>query len=578
VEKILRANVPYKYHFGLGLYLIIEGGSATWKHRYQMDGKAHWASLRVADVADLVEAKRRHLAMRQQIADNNNPVEERRAAKQKAREAKLNRKTFKECAEEFMEQRKATEWKDRDFGTYDDWKSSLEYYVYPIIGDIDVNALDRPHIKAVMTQPPRNTSRHPATDGKLWATRGHTAHFVRNRIELIIVHAIANRYRTATEGLDENPARKKTVEAMMGSKAARKRANLIPLPYAKLRGFMEKLRDDQEGRDIAARAGEFLILTQVREEEVCGAKRAEFHLDPEEHPQAPVWIIPGSRMKGRRIKEIPDHMVPLSPQAIELLKSLPEEKGNPYVFIGSKRGVQRVDKSSVGKLPKRFGYDGVKLPKFHMHAMRVTFGEWGFLERINLPADILDFCWAHVVGNMTTQVYLRTTKFDQRRKVMNQWGAEITDGLKPLRTPEMRAAEQKERQRISNQEYRAGHPEENKAANAKWRREHHEEISAQKKAAYAANPEPMKEYQREYRAANPEITRVYQQGYRAGLRAALDITPQPRGAQAIPRTPETERVYQKGYRAGKARAKKGGVTGYRPEKGLREGEVTIGNH
>jgi hypothetical protein len=326
---------------------------------------------------------------------------------------------------------------------------------------------------------------------------------------------------------------------------------------------MEKLRDDGS---IPARAAEFLILTQVRVNEACGAKWDEIHLDPEECPEAPVWKIPGPRMKGRRALKPRPHWVPLSPQAIELLNSLPREKGNPHVFIASRPSKSgRANNAAVGKeLKQRFGYDGVKLPKFTMHQMRATFGEWGFLKQNDYPKDVLEFCWAHVVGNMTSQAYLRETKFEQRRDVLNKWGAEITDGLKPLKTPEMMAAESLELRRAAHRDWAAKYPEKVAANNKNYRREHREELNADQVARYHADPEPVKQYQKKYRREHPDITRIYQQGYQAGIRAELGITHKPRGALTIRRTKETEQAYQKGYRAGKARAKKGGpIKGYR---------------
>jgi hypothetical protein len=202
--------VPWKYHFGDGLYLIVEGDSAKWKTRYQKHGTQHWASLHLVKVADLVEARRRHGELKQQIADDRNPVEERRKARAAAKVAALARKTFRQCAEGwddadghhhdgYLDRKKKTEWKDRTFNA---WKESLEYYVYPVIGDMDVNIVDRPDIKAVMERPAKVTKRYPSL-GKLWDTRGDTAHYVRNRIELIIDWAIANRFRTATQGAKE---------------------------------------------------------------------------------------------------------------------------------------------------------------------------------------------------------------------------------------------------------------------------------------------------------------------------------------------------------------------------------------
>jgi hypothetical protein len=585
VAKILAHMVPWQYHFGNGLYLVIDDGAASWKHRYQKGGKPHWVSLRVADVSDLKQARDNQLVIRQEIHHGSDPALERAAAKRAAKEAAKNHKTFRQCAEGwedpdtgkhvagYLDGRKI-EWKDRKAGTYDAWVSSLKNYVYPKIGDMDVSDIDRQHIKDIVSQP-------SIVAGKpLWDI--NQGHFIRNRVELIIDFAVANRYRRYREGFDENPAKRTIVDAVMARKAMRETKNLASLPYKDLPGFMKKLRDDGGGHGAPAMAGEFLILTQVRVEEVCGAKWSEIHLDPAKDKDAPVWKIPGPRMKGRKTHKQHDHWVPLSPQAVELLNSLPREKDNPWLFISVKKGSERVSKYTVSDLAKRLGYDGNKLPKCTMHGFRATMGEWGYLPEQDYNSDVLNFCWAHRVGDQTDQAYLRKTKFEQRRKIMNKWGAEITAGLRPLRTEAIRQAEAEERRRIASKECHVRHREKDNAVVAKWHAEHREEQAKKKKDAYAANPEPMKAYLAGYRAEpeHREAARAYGRGYTAGLRKGLDRPRQQdrHHADADARTPAYEKAYQQGYLAGKARAKKGGVKGYRPGTGPRGGATQIIEH
>jgi hypothetical protein len=251
-----------------------------------------------------------------------------------------------------------------------------------------------------------------------------------------------------------------------------------------------------------------------------------------------------------------------------LLNALPRQKGNPHIFMALKKGADRLSNHTVSKLPKRFGYDGTKLPYATMHGFRSTLGEWGFQPEQGYHSDVLNFCLAHRVGSLTSQAYLRTTMFEQRREIANKWGAAITAGLQPLRTEAMRQVEAKERQRLSNQESRSKHPEANAAGSAKWRKDNPDKvdkINTDKRKAYADNPEPMKAYQVDYRAENRDVTRSYQSGYRAGLRNVYNI-PQPKTGSWNPATPEGERAYQKGYRAGirKAKAKPNGIEGYKP--------------
>jgi hypothetical protein len=172
--RYLRTWCPGQYHFGDGLYLIVEGGSARWKTRYQKDGKPRWHSLLLEDVANLVEARRRHGMVKQQIADGDDPALERKQAKKAAKELAKGRKTFRQCAEGWEDEdgkhvdgyldSAKNKWKDherngrkkRRRSTYDASVDSLENYVCPIVGDLDVSEIDRHHIKAIASQPSLN--------------------------------------------------------------------------------------------------------------------------------------------------------------------------------------------------------------------------------------------------------------------------------------------------------------------------------------------------------------------------------------------------------------------------------------
>src|SRR5690606_4802497 len=89
-------------------------------------------------------------------------------------------------------------------------------------------------------------------------------------------------------------------------------------------GFYAEL---EKREAVAAKALGFLMLTALRASEVRLARWDEFDLDKA------VWTVPADRMKMGE-----EHRVPLSPTALELLWALPREKGNPYVFIGEKKG------------------------------------------------------------------------------------------------------------------------------------------------------------------------------------------------------------------------------------------------
>jgi len=96
--------------------------------------------------------------------------------------------------------------------------------------------------------------------------------------------------------------------------------HLAALRFAEMGTFMAALRT-QPG--VAARALEFLILTATRTSEVIGARWSEIDME------AAVWNIPAERMKAHRA-----HRVPLSPQAVKLLRSMEALRRGDLVFRG----------------------------------------------------------------------------------------------------------------------------------------------------------------------------------------------------------------------------------------------------
>src|SRR5262249_13707988 len=110
-------------------------------------------------------------------------------------------------------------------------------------------------------------------------------------------------------------------------------------PYVEVPAVMAELRQ-REG--AASKALQFLILTVGRAGEVLGATCEEIDL------HSPTWTIPATRMKSGY-----EHRVPLSPPALELLRSLYREEGNPHLFIGSRN--KRLSNRALGAVMRRIG-------------------------------------------------------------------------------------------------------------------------------------------------------------------------------------------------------------------------------
>ena len=158
---------------------------------------------------------------------------------------------------------------------------------------------------------------------------------------------------------------------------------------------MAKLRQDDT---VAARALEFLILTAARTGEVTGAKWDEINFTDK------TWTVPADRIKAHR-----EHRVPLSAAVIALLKKLPEEKGNPHVFI-------RLNHMALRRVMARMGQKGATT----VHGFRSTFSNWAH-EQTAHASHTIELSLAHNVGTEVERAYRRTDLVSKRAALMESW-------------------------------------------------------------------------------------------------------------------------------------------------------------
>jgi integrase len=375
-----------------GLYLVVTGkGTGSWQLRYQLRHKAHWMGLGSAGVFTLLEARPRATKAKQMLADGVDPLIERRHQRAAQAAAEGTTKTFRACAEAYIRDH-AAEWKSGKHGGQ--WRASLRQYVLPLIGDLDVSKIGRPHVLAVLEQPVPAALGYRA--GQLWTARSVTASRVRSRIELILGWAKARDYRT----VKENPAAWSDLKHVLPAPAKiTKVKNLAAVSYVEMPELMRKLRAT---KGVSAQAMMFEVMTATRPSEACGAVWSEIDLD------AKTWTIPATRMKGGE-----EHIVPLSAPAIELLRSLPTEAGNPHVFLGSRQ--PRLSIASLSRQLQRLGYAATA----HGTA-RSSFATWAG-ECTSFSNHAIELSLAHAIGNATSEAYRRGEMLAKRRKLMQAW-------------------------------------------------------------------------------------------------------------------------------------------------------------
>lgn len=155
-------------------------------------------------------------------------------------------------------------------------------------------------------------------------------------------------------------------------------------------------------------------LLFVRPGELQKAEWSEFDLD------AAQWNIPASRMK---MKE--PHLVPLSRQAVSVLKTLqPLTGGGKYLFPG-RTSARPMSNNTINAALRYMGFDKETMTGHGFRAMARTILD----EVLQFRPDFIEHQLAHAVRDPNGRAYNRTAHLVERKKMMQIW-ADYLDGLK----------------------------------------------------------------------------------------------------------------------------------------------------
>ena len=362
-----------------GLHMqVAPTGARTWVLRIVIAGKRRDMGLGGFPDVTLAGAREKARVARLQVEQGVDPIEQRREVRNVLMATRASAKTFDECVAGLLAAREG-EWRNAKHRWQ--WQNTLETLAAPVMGKLRVSDIKLAHVLDVL-QP-------------IWSNKTETASRLRGRIEAVLDWATARGYRTG-----ENPARwKGHLDQLLArpSKIA-KAKHYAALPIDDMPAFLTLLRASD---GTGARALEFSILTAARSGEVRGASWSEIDLD------AAVWLVPAERMKMRR-----EHRVPLSPQALKLLRAVPRVEDQALVFPAPRGGVLS-DMSLVAVL-RRMGVDAVP------HGFRSTFRDWA-AERTNFPHELAEMALAHAIDSKTEAAYRRGDMLEKRAAMMGAW-------------------------------------------------------------------------------------------------------------------------------------------------------------
>jgi integrase len=380
-RKVATLKKPGRHFDAHGLYLqITPAGVKSWLLRYQVAGRERFYGLGPLHTVSLAEACERARRARLLILDGIDPIDARKAERAERALAAARKMTFEQAAKAFFEKHES-KWGNAKHRQQ--YLHTMRDYVLPVLGRLSVADIDTGLVLKCVEP--------------IWASKTETASRVRGRIEAVLDFATVRGHRTG-----ENPARWKghLAHLLPARSQIQKTVHLRAMPIDDLPTFMATLRDR---KGVAAQALEFTILTAARTGEVVGARWNEVNLDKR------VWVVPANRMKARK-----EHRVPLSDRAVEILRNLPRERGNPFLFIGAQKGSHLSDMAMLSVL-RRMGRTDVTV-----HGFRSTFRDWA-AEQTAFPNHVVEQALAHTIGNAVERAYRRGDLFQKRLRLMTDW-------------------------------------------------------------------------------------------------------------------------------------------------------------
>jgi integrase len=380
-RMVEQAKEPGFYGDGGGLVLrVAERGHKVWLFRYKTQGKVREMGLGPTRDVSLAEARERAREARRLRRIGTDPIDAKRERQLAARLNSAKAINFSQCAAAYIENHRAA-WSSAKHAAQ--WEATLRTYAYPTFGNVPVAAVGTALVVRALDP--------------IWSKKPETASRVRGRIEAVLDFAAVRGYRVG-----ENPARWKghLKEALPPLKKLRTIQHHAALPYSETGAFLADLRTHEGG---AAAALEF--LTASRTAEVIGALWSEIDMTTK------VWTIAADRMKSKI-----EHRVPLSEQALAVLRHAAVDKVNDVIFSGQKRG-RALSNMALLMMLRRMGCDSITA-----HGFRSTFRDW-VAEQTNVAGEVAEAALAHVVANKTEAAYRRSDLFEKRRLLMQQWGA-----------------------------------------------------------------------------------------------------------------------------------------------------------
>ena len=416
IKYAARRSKEYKLFDGDGLYVLVKpSGSKLWRYKYRFEGKERVLCIGSYPAITAVVARQKRREAQHLLDGGIDPaaVKKKNKAARSAADVPVVLNLFEPIARAWH----ANRISELEPAHAERVISRLERDVFPSLGARDVASITPPEVLAVV--------RAVEARGALDVSRR-----VKQTISQIFRFAIASGWATSDPAISLNDALRPKPRVK----------HMARVPLKELPELVRAIgaydgEDTPRRRDVTRDALFFTLQTWARTSESRFATFDEFEdLDGPD----PLWRLSAERMKMGR-----EHLVPLSPEVVELVRRRRRETNGKFLFPGAKAGSPISENTMIFAL-YRLGYRS----KQTVHGFRGLASTWANeAERYN--SDWVEMALAHEDENEVRGAYNSALYLTPRRRMLSDWSKLIAEARRPATDAEgRRAREARPRPRV----------------------------------------------------------------------------------------------------------------------------------
>ncbi len=366
----------YKLSDGGGMYLLVQpNGSKYWRFSYRYMGKQKTLALGVYPNINLQQARHEREIAKKKLYEDIDPCEERKALKNPKNPQNTN--TFESVANEWFKKQSHIWVKSHS----DDVIRRLEVNIYPSLGSLEISSIQPIDVL-------------------------NSVRKIENRGAFDLAHRVLGvcgqvfRYAVSCSYCKSDPTRD-----LKGALTPHIKKHFAAVKPEELPLLMQSILNYEEIGDVQTKLGlQLLALTFVRTQELTGAKWEEFDFEKL------IWTVPAIRTKLKR-----EHLIPLSPQVIVILKKLKiTSEQSKYIFMG-RNPLKQISNNTLLFALYRIGYK----TKMTGHGFRTVAST--ILNESGFRFDVVEKQLAHLDNNRVRDAYNRAEYMKERALMMDWW-------------------------------------------------------------------------------------------------------------------------------------------------------------